>query len=165
VSALAEIFDDVVEADVTFVVKGDNVKVRAPDVLPPDLVARLRAVKVDITALHHEHLERLHHYARRYEHETASRMAYNVVLSDWHLQCGQVPARTTCAGCGKPLNDWQQKMVLQDGAHLHDSDESLAAYGETWRTAASEALQRFVRVRFGAASGRQTRRAPLPRGA
>jgi hypothetical protein len=142
-SALADVFYDVVTADITIVVTGDNVKVRAPDVLPPDLVARLRAVKVDIIALHHEHVERLHHYARRYEHETASRMAYNVVLSDWHLQCGQVPARTTCAGCGKPLNDWQQNMVLHDGAHLHDSDACLAAWGETWRTAASGALQRL----------------------
>jgi len=142
-SALAEVFDDVIAADITLVVNGDHVKVRAPEALAPDLLARLRAVKVDIISLHHEWLERLHHYARDYDHEVASRMAYNVVLSDWHLQCGQVPARTTCAGCGKPLNDWQQKMVLQDGAHLHDSDECLAAYGETWRTAASEALQRL----------------------
>ena len=55
-SALAELFDDVVEADIIIVVNGDHVKVRAPETLAPDLLARLRAVKVDIISLHHEWL-------------------------------------------------------------------------------------------------------------
>ena len=142
-TALAEVFDDVVEADVTFIVKGDRVKVRAPTALAPDLVTRLRDAKPDIVAMHHAHLERLHDYARRYDHEIASRMAFNATLSAWHLDYGHVPSRTHCAGCGKPLYEYQQMMVLHDGAHLHDSDECLAAWGEAWRTTAATALQRL----------------------
>jgi len=144
VSALAELFDDVVEADITIVVNGDHVKVRAPETLAPDLLARLRAVKVDIISLHHEWLERLHYYARRYDHEVAGRMAYNVALTAWHMDYGHVPVRTHCAGCGKALGDQSPAdMVLHDGAHLHDSDTCLVAWGETWRMAAAAALQRL----------------------
>jgi hypothetical protein len=142
-TALAEVFDDVIAADITFRVNGDAVKVRAPAVLPPELVTRLRAAKVDIISLHHEWLERLHHYARRYDHEVAPRMAYNTVLTDWHLSCGHVPARTHCAGCGRPLVSGEPDMVLPDGAHLHDSDACLVAWGDKWRTAAAAALQRL----------------------
>jgi len=142
-SALAEIFDAVVAADITVVVSGDNVKVRAPNPPSPELVTRLRSAKPDIIAMHHEWLERLHHYARSYDHEVASRMAYNVTISTWHLDYGQVPAGTHCAGCGKALADQRQVMVLHDGAHLHDSDACLVAWGEAWRTAASGALQRL----------------------
>jgi hypothetical protein len=142
-SALAEVFDDIIAADITIIVKGDSVKVQAHTAPSPDLVTRLRDAKPNIIAMHHAYIERLHDYARRYDHEVASRMAYNVTISTWHLDYGHMPVRTHCAGCGRQLDHQQQIMVLLDGANLHDSDACLVAWGETWRTAASGALQRL----------------------
>ena len=142
-SALAAIFDEVVAADINIIVSGDRVKVQASTSPPPGLVTKLRDAKPDIIAMHHAHIERLHDYARRYDHEVASRMAYNVAISTWHLDYGHIPFGTHCAGCGRPLDSQQPIMMLNDGAHLHESDECLAAYGETWRRAAADALQRL----------------------
>jgi hypothetical protein len=61
-SALAEVFDDVVEADITVIVTGNTVKVRAPTEPPSELLTRLRSAKPDIIAMHHAYIERLHHY-------------------------------------------------------------------------------------------------------
>jgi len=142
-SALAEVFDDIIAADITIIVRGDSVKVQAHTAPPQGLVTRLRDAKPDIIAMHHAYIERLHDYACRYDHEVASRMAYNVTLTDWHMDYGHMPVRTHCAGCGRPLDNQQPNMVLQDGARLHGADACLTAWGDTWRTAAAEALQRL----------------------
>jgi hypothetical protein len=143
VSALAEVLREAADADVTVAVVAGDVKVRAPHKPAPELVVRLRTAKPEILHLHRQHGERLATYAARYPAETAERMAFNVATTAWHTAHGHKPPITHCAGCHAPLANQNGTIRLHDGAHLHDSNECLKAWGEKWRTGAADALARI----------------------
>jgi hypothetical protein len=73
---------------------------------------------------------------------TAERMAWSVVAARWYRHAGErVPAHL-CAGCGEPIGDGSDLLLLPHGERAHaDPDyRCTTRYGQRWRRQAAVAL-------------------------
>jgi hypothetical protein len=71
----------------------------------------------------------------------ADAVAYDEVVSRWHLLNGTRPDPSHCAGCGELLSG-TETLPLPDGGRVHIDDEwaCLRRYGKRWRNEAMKAL-------------------------
>ena len=130
--------------------RGDRLRVTAPQPLPADLVARIRAAKPALLAAlaevpdwHACHREALAHWGVLHPAADTARLAWGELQGRWHRLHGVRVPEWQCAGCGEPI-EGAEALALGDGNRMHldraHRFECLTAYGGRWRGAATLAL-------------------------
>src|SRR5271169_2689666 len=104
------ILAEVAEAGGRIEVHGDRLRLTAPQPLPADLVARIRAAKPVLTAAlvaapdwHARHREALAHWSALHPADEAARLAWGGLKIRWHRLYGERVPELECAGCGRPI--------------------------------------------------------------
>jgi hypothetical protein len=138
---------EVAEAGGRIEARGDRLRLTAPQPLPADLVARIRAAKPALfSALDgaHDwparHREALAHWGALHPADEAARLAWGELQGRWYRHHGERLPEWQCAGCGEPIGGLPA-VDCGDGNRVHlGSLDCIVRFGERWRGAATRAL-------------------------
>jgi hypothetical protein len=141
---------EVAEAGGRVEARDDRLRLTAPQPLPADLVACIRAAKPALLAAldgapkwHARHREALAYWGALHPAGEAARLASGELQGRWHRLHGERVPEWQCAGCGGSIGE-VEALALGDGNRVHLDDahrfECLIAYGGRWCGAATRAL-------------------------